>query len=270
MKTFTAYIDEAGDEGFGKLSDLDINTGQSRWLVLGCIIVSDDNRRLTPKWRDELLAFFPKKQRRDLHWRDLKHEQKVVVCNYMRDLKIGIGLTMSHKITLPGSKYAEPFKQRGYLYNYLVRWLLERLISACKRAAGGDPCKLRIVFSRRGGTNYQTMAEYLQMLADGDDLVKSPRSTDWSVLDIGKIAVENHSKSPGLQLADCVTSAFFQGVEPNLYGNTEPSYGLTLSPRLIDYNRDALNSGITVVPSVGAARCTDEQSEFIRQCRKKW
>ena len=269
MKHYTAYIDEAGDEGFGKLANPDPGCGQSHWLILGSIIIPDENRRLTASWRNDVLSNFPRKQTRDLHWRHLKHEQKIVVCNLLAEMPMGIGLTLSHKVTLPGSRYAGPFKQKGYLYNYLVRWLLERLICACKVKAAPDEASLRVVFSRRGGTNYQSMAQYLQKLANGEDLIKSPRITDWSVLNIPNIAVENHSKSPGLQLADCVTSAFYQGVEPNSYGNTEPAYGLKLAPRLIGHKTDPLNKGITVVPSVDAARCSNEQAAFINNCRRK-
>jgi len=38
MKEYVAYIDEAGDEGFGKLAAGPVG-GQSRWLVLGACIV---------------------------------------------------------------------------------------------------------------------------------------------------------------------------------------------------------------------------------------
>ena len=270
MKKFTAYIDEAGDEGFGKLRNENQGHGQSRWLILGAIIIEDENRSKTVEWRNSILSKFPNRQKRGLHWRDFKHEQKVVISKTISDLPLGIGLTLSHKITIPGSKFADTFKEKGYLYNYLVRWLLERLIAAADKKAGAEPATLRAVFSRRGGTDYQSMKEYLQKIADGRDIVKAPRSTNWKVLDIENIAVENHSKSPGLQIADCATSAFFAGVEPNAYGNTEPTYGLILSPRLLNYKSDSHNRGITVVPNIGTSQCSPEQLKFLRLCRKDW
>jgi len=39
---YTAYIDEAGDEGFGKLAAGPIG-GQSQWLLLGACLVSREN-----------------------------------------------------------------------------------------------------------------------------------------------------------------------------------------------------------------------------------
>ena len=33
---------------------------------------------------------------------------------------------MSHKVTIPGTRFEETFKKKQYLYNYLVRWLLKK------------------------------------------------------------------------------------------------------------------------------------------------
>lgn len=271
MRHYHAYIDEAGDEGFGKLRDLTTRGGQSTWLVLGSIVVREANDQLLPHWRDELRIQFPEKKKPDLHWANLNHDQKRVVCAGLAAQPLGVALTLSHKVTLPGSKYEHLFKKPQYLYNYLVRWLLERLITACQNNASPDTAKLHLTFSRRGGTDYQVMRDYLQMLADERDVIKAPRTTDWSVLDIDGIKVENHSKRAGLQLADCVTSAFFQALEPNRYGLVEAAYATTLAPRLIRAGGTPFNLGLTVVPSLNKARCTPEQLEFLNACwlRKK-
>lgn len=262
MQHFTAYIDEAGDEGFGKLAAGPIG-GQSHWLVLGAAIVSRENDLKLPKWRNQILSRFPMKKTRDLHFRDLKHEQKIVVCQEISALPIGICVAMSHKITIPGSKYEKTFKKKGYLYNYLVRWLLERVTSACFRRSQPDTCTLKIVFSRRGGTNYQSMIEYFNLMKNGNEVMSPARRIVWPIIDVDRIAVENHSKWAGLQLSDCVTSAFFSGVEPNPYGNYEHRYAKLLKPRLIKDNGRALNCGITAVPSIDASRLDQQQEEFF-------
>ena len=46
---------------------------------------------------------------------------------------IGLSLAMSHKVTIPGTKWEAVFKQKNYLYNYLLRWLLERVSDVCFR-----------------------------------------------------------------------------------------------------------------------------------------
>ena len=73
------YIDEAGDEGFGKLKNPG-HGGQSQWLLVGAAVVRGDMDPKLPSLRDAILGRFPKTMRRDLHFRYLKHDQKVVAC----------------------------------------------------------------------------------------------------------------------------------------------------------------------------------------------
>lgn len=266
MEHFYAYIDESGDEGFGKLRQTHERGGQSTWLILGAVIVRAKNDKKIVPWRDAIKARFTDKKKPDLHWGNLNHDQKVIAAQDIARLPLGAALAMSHKVTIPGTRHAETFKRPQQLYNYLVRFLLERLVSACKEAAGGGPASLHLTFSRRGGTNYQSMSEYLKLLASGQDLIKAPRSTDWRVLNIDGIKVENHSKRAGLQMADMVTSAFGNALEPNRYGNYETRYAELLFPKLIKSGGTTKNSGLTIVPSDRFARCDQEQLAFLQRC----
>jgi Protein of unknown function (DUF3800) len=264
MHHFTVYIDEAGDEGFGKLA-AGPTGGQSRWLILGACIVSRENDLKLPTWRDQILARFPNSRKRDLHFRDLKHDQKTVVSQEIAKLPIGACLTLSHKVTIAGSRFEEAFKKKGYLYNYMIRWLLERVTAACAKK---DPnCSIKIVFSRRGGTDYKTMKEYLELMRDGKEVMPPTRSINWNVLDVNSIAVENHSKWAGLQIADCITSAFFAAVEPNKYGNYEQSYALLLKDRLLKAKGSFLDCGLTPVPSLKKCAPNDTQIRFFDNFR---
>jgi hypothetical protein len=183
------------------------------------------------------------------------------VCQHIAQLPIGCCVTLSHKVTIPGSSWEEAFKQKGYLYNYLVRWLLERVTAACARKDQGG--KVKIVFSRRRGTDYATMKDYLLLMKEGKEKVRPVRSINWSVVDIDAIAVENHSKWAGLQFADCLTSAFFRAVEPNIYGNLEPTYAKHLKGNMIKSAGVALNCGVTPVPSLSKCAANDEQLQFF-------
>ena len=127
---FVAYIDEAGDEGFGKLAAGPVG-GQSHWLILGACLVSREDDLKLPHWRDQILGRFPKRKTRDLHFRYLNHAQKVVVSQEIAKLPVHLSLVLSHKVTIPGSKYESTFKQQGRLYNYILRWLLERITTHC-------------------------------------------------------------------------------------------------------------------------------------------
>ena len=168
---FIAYIDEAGDDGLGKLKGPAQSGGQSSWLILGAMIVPADRDRLVPSWKREIRARFPTKQSRDLHWRKLNHNQRVVVSSDLASLPIHAALALSHKVAIPGSPHEETFKKPGYLYNHLIRWLLERLIDWCERQSPAGQASLRVVFSKRRGTDYETMKDCLNRLSRGQGQV---------------------------------------------------------------------------------------------------
>lgn len=261
------YIDEAGDEGFGKLR-LPGAGGQSKWLFIGALIVKASNDRLMPAWRDELsFRLFPDKPRRELHFRNLDHHHRVAACTYISGKPLGICVVGSNKQTIIGSGKEHIFKKKGYLYNYLVRYVLERVTTACKRKY--EEASLSIVFSRRGGTNYQSMREYLFLMRDGKEVVKPSRSIDWTVLHPDDIMVENHSKHAGLQIADIVTSATAAAFEPNRYGQMEPRYALELCSRYIMHAERVVGCGLTLVPPPSRGPLTEPQVQFLSDFEKK-
>jgi len=258
MDEYFAYLDEAGDEGFGKLRTSN-SGGQSRWLLMGGIIVSKENDSKLPKWRDEITALMPSKNRKDLHFKNLNHEQRVMATRSLSDKPFGASVICSFKENIQDLKDTKPkaykiYKQKGHLYNYLVRFLLERLTTACQLKSGKTPCKLNVTFSKRGGTNYTEMRDYLFYLRDGHEKISPVRSINWDVLHPEDIKVENHSNRAGLQIADVVTSATYKALEPNSFLDTEPRYVMNLAQRFVkkDLKRDRsiLNEGITFVPKV--------------------
>jgi hypothetical protein len=150
LDEYFAYIDEAGDEGFGKLCESKLG-GQSNWLILGAIVVSKENDQKLPKWRDDIMTNFPDKRRKDLHFQKLKQEQKVAARREPAEKPFGVSVVCSDKSTIPGLRpdLLEIYKIKGHLYNYLVRFLLERITSACaaKSARSGKGAKLHVTFS---------------------------------------------------------------------------------------------------------------------------
>jgi hypothetical protein len=224
--THIAYIDEAGDEGFGKIASGG-KGGQSQWLLLGAAIVRHDGDKKLPAWRNDILKRFPEKKSRDLHFRHLKHEQKVVVCQEIAIRQIRSCVTFSNKATIPQNPWVAVFKQPGYLYNFLTRWLLERVTVFCSEDAEklNLPIpRLKVVFSRRRNTDYQNMHDNMKLMRDGQEKIRPVRSINWRIFDPADIVVESHEQWAGLQMADAITSAFFNGVEANGYGNYEPDY----------------------------------------------
>jgi hypothetical protein len=262
VRHYTAYVDEAGDDGFSRLASGE-PTGQSKWLVLGTLLVSRDEDLKLPTLRNSIRAKFPLKQTPDLHFRHLKHDQCVVTCQMLAPAPVTLCMVMSNKTTLPGSKYEATFSQKGYLYNFLLRWMLERVTAHCAAIAHPEAAALKVVFSRRKGMNYRAMTDYLKLMRDGLELFPPVRSINWKVLDVDNILVEDHSKWAGLQLADCATSAFFHAVEPNAYGNYEPQYARLLKARLMRNGNRIANVGLVPVPNLVASQPDDLQRQFF-------
>ncbi len=267
MGEFIAYIDEAGDEGFGKLRKQDAIGGQSNWLLIGAAVVEESNDTKLPEWKRNIIVNRLRKAGPDLHFINLSHDQRVVVSQEVAKLPVWAAVAFSHKLTIPGSKFEKVFKQPGYLYNYLVRWLLERITAEVKGRPGG-PHRLRLVFSRRGGTNYTKMSNYLRLLRDDRAVYPSPGKIAWDVLNPNDIEVLSHSKRAGLQFADCITSAFYAGVEPNFFGNHEPRYANLLSANLLRRRGNALNHGVIPVPHFDKCGASAEQRAFFLSFRE--
>ncbi len=268
FERFHAYVDEAGDEGFGKLKTERCG-GQSRWLALGAILVSEENDKNLPKWRDAALQILAHKKR-DLHFNKLKHEQKVAISNILSEKPFGISVVCSDKIEITrlSAKRYETYKEKGHLYNYLTRFLLERLTDACAQKAerAGNKAKLEITFSRRKGTDYSVMRDYLYLMRDGREKLEPFRSVNWSVLNPEDIKVENHNKRAGLQIADVVTSATYAALEPNLYGDVETRYSNIFRRRYLRPDGKIANWGVTIMPSKSWAK--ENPQRLIKELEK--
>jgi hypothetical protein len=261
---YHAYIDEAGDEGLGKLKVQGAAGGQSTFFAIGAILVDATGDAQLPQWRDDLVSPFPQRAGRTLHFRNFKHEQKVSVCHTLAAKPFGACVILSFKPTIVDSSKYEVFKQPQHLYNYLVRFNLERLTAAVRRRAAqhGHSAALTVTFSRRQGTDYDVMREYLQLIKDGKEVFPSIGRIDWSVFDPKDIRVENHAVRAGLQLADVVTSATYAAFEPSTYGYCEEGYCHTLRRKYIRSQGRALNCGLTLIPPLSKSPMPDKQKVF--------
>lgn len=266
---YFAYVDEAGDEGFGKLREPG-TTGQSRWLCLGAIVTTKANDALIPSWRDEILSLFPsKKSKKDIHFKNLNHNQRLAACQRIAEKPVGVCVVASNKETILDSEELETFKEKQHLYNYMIRFLMERLTAACAIKANGESASLHVTFSRRSGTDYQAMREYFELMRDGRELLKPVRSINWNVFDPSNIRVENHAVRAGLQIADVVTSATYQALEPDPYGNTEPRYSLAMKHRYLHQRRIIANHGLTLIPPPWKSPLNTNQKAYIAKMQQK-
>lgn len=267
---YVIYIDEAGDDGIGKLREAD-GTGQSRWFGVGACCVRFDEDKNLVAWRDEVANSFLNRQSRDIHFKNLKHDQRRFACSVLGSKPVRVAVALSNKVTLldlPAHRL-QTFKRKNHLHNYLTRWLLER-VSACLKVHALENklinCKAKIVFSRRGGMNYGEFQEYLNLIRMGKEVIYSPGKIDWDVISPDLVEAQDHSKKAGLQLADISTIALFKGVEPNRYGQCELSYAKEFKKVMFRNPRtgEAYNYGVTHIPQIDdRTPLSLEQKEFF-------
>lgn len=198
----------------------------------------------------------------------MQHNQRIVACQEIGKERIGICVVFSNKATLLSHPKLDHFKPKGILYNYLVRYLLERISDTCREAAKRDNIdtySIKIVFSRCGHIDYNVMRKYFELQRDGKEIIKTPYQVDWSKIDLDEMRVEGHAQWAGLQIADICTSAFYAAFEPNDYGNYETSYALLLKHRLMKKQKSALNHGLTLVPPLNKNPLDELRRQFVSQ-----
>lgn len=254
--SFIAYIDESGDDGLHDYREPSGRGGATTWLVISACVCRYQHYAEAPAWRDEILTKIGKKNGRELHFRNLNHQQKVVAAQYLASKKIRCINVMSNKLTIPVGTYT----QKNQLYHYLTRYLIERVSWFCRDyrqfVPEGDG-SVKIIFSRRGGMSYPDFQKYLHHLKE-DPTVR----VHWPVIDIDGVSALDHARCAALQLGDSIASAFASAVEPNFYGNCELQYAETLKPVTYRYNAKFLSYGVKLVPCPEMAM-SEQQQKFV-------
>lgn len=245
--SFRAYIDESGDEGF-RFRDEARGQGSSDWFVLSAYVTRKIYDLETVKVLDEIRKEFDIPCKKNVHWKDLKHPQKV---KYSQLIAVKRGRIISICVHKPSLLEPEKFQQRYRLYFYAVRYLMERLTWLARdyhnsEKYGGDGT-IEIQFSNRQGMSYDELKDYLRLLRvrkdSGSDIrIESDRYS------LNAITALAPGRSMGLQLADGAAGATFNALEQDRFGNTESRYIDILNPILYRNNGLVVGYGLKTVP----------------------
>jgi hypothetical protein len=241
--SFRIYIDESGDEGFMFNSD---GSGSSRWLVLSAIVVRKKNDLSLIRTLESIRALLEKPPKKELHFRDLKHEQRVPYVKQIATAPIKAVSVLVHK---PSIRDPEKFQSEKFLlYRYASRLLLERVSWLCRDKYNPDEGsgKADVVFSNRSIMSYEDLTGYLQTLRTKSDPLDV--RIDWNVIDPESVSAVDHSKRAGLQIADAVASSFFYAVNVNRYGEIEDKYSRLLLPACYRHKGSVLGYGLKFWP----------------------
>ena len=125
--------------------------------------------------------------------------------------------------------------------------------------------RVKLIFSRRGGMNYEDFQSYLRRLWDAED---PDIQIHWPVIDIDGVEAHDHGKRYGLQLADLAVSGLRAAVEFDPYGNVEPRFAEILKPHVYERNGNYLSYGAKVVPAcerIAAHRRDDVRPADLEQ-----
>lgn len=245
--SYIAYIDESGDDGLpGHFRNPGGEGGPSHWLSIGATVWRHSRDLDMAACAKEIIAKLPaRKRHKPLHFKDLDHAQRVMAVTHLAPRKFRTTGVFAHKPVIPEGIYIE----KNQLYHYMTRYLIERLSWLCrdlrKTVPEGDG-KVKIVFSRRGGMDYQDFQNYLHILRGTDD---PDIQIHWPVIDIEAVQAMDHASRYGLQLADLAISGLRSALEFDAYGNLEPRFAEILKSRVYERQGNYLSYGAKLVPT---------------------
>jgi hypothetical protein len=163
-----------------------------------------------------------------LHFRDLRHEQRVPLARLLGGAPVRTVSVLIHK---PSISEPEIYQQQSHmLYRYASRLLLERVSWLCRdnRRTGSGDGRVELVFSNRSAMSYDDLRVYLSRLRED----AQARTLEWDVIDPKLLRAVNHDQLAGLQLADAVASGVFYAVHRSVYGEVEDRYLKLLAPTI--------------------------------------
>ena len=238
--SFMVYIDESGDEGFT------FHKGASEWFVISAVITRKETDLETVKLVDRVRAILKKPDKKPLHFRDMKHEQRLPFISEISKERIRCISVLFHKASI---KEPEKFQDRYRLYFYSIRLLLERVSWFCRDHMSpkypGDGTA-EIIFSNRAGMSYEEMKKYLEYLHEKTDVFGVRIA--WETIKTEQFYTYTSGSRMGLQIADAVAGSFYYAFNPTTHGFTENRYVLMLKPVIYQREGHYLGYGIKLWP----------------------
>jgi hypothetical protein len=205
----------------------------SRWFVLSALVIRKENDLQLVQLARQARELLNKPPKHTLHFRDLRHEQRVPLARLLGAAPVRTVSVLIHK---PSIAEPEVYQQQGHkLYRYASRLLLERVSWLCRdnRRTGVGDGRVELVFSNRSAMSYDDLRGYLGRLRED----ASARTVEWEVIDPALLKAVNHDQLAGLQLADAVASGVFYAVHRSVYGEVEDRYLRLLAPTIFRRER---------------------------------
>ena len=137
----------------------------------------------------------------------------------------------------------------------MTRLLMEKITAYCARRSIRDYGEHRVVrceFSDRGGVRIEDLKNYYKYLYDQSKMgmmYHDRYDLDWRSFSHNELFIYPNRMRAGLQLADCVASAFFAGLEATPDGTIKPGFAKRLVPRICpDHKGRRYGFGVRTMP----------------------
>jgi hypothetical protein len=255
---YIAYIDEAGDDGLKPKNPSERKS--SDWMVISAVLIKANREDQVVPWTKDIIKSIGQHQLTNLHFRTLKDDKKLLVCEALSCLPIRTFSVLSHKRNMIGYRNirAERAKvnRTAWFYCWMLRLLMEKITTYCGRRSikdYKDHRAIRIELSDRGGVKLSDVIDYLHYIKDQSNMgmmYHAKYDLDWSVIDHDEIYSYPNKMRAGLQLSDCVASAFFAGLQPKEDGSTRPEFAKKLLPTVcLGPNRRRYGFGVRTMPT---------------------
>lgn len=246
--SFIAYIDESGDIGINP-----DKSGSSQWFGLAAFVIPVSKDLELVQHKKRILEKCPM-QTKEIHMKEIKNEDK------RRFVAQEIGsLPYSRCIVVLSNKSSlykkDIFKDKDSYYQYMSRYLLERITCCCSQWQSeiheGNGM-VKIIFASRRGMNYDNLKKYLYTLRDSpfvDAKIQKQKlpKINWDLIDIDQVQDIPAEKRVGLQFADVLSYSFFKAVNKNEYSMVNPGYCLFFRQNMYSCDCRVWHNGFTVV-----------------------
>ncbi|MCL6591965.1 MAG: DUF3800 domain-containing protein [Firmicutes bacterium] len=228
--SYTAYIEEAGDEGLGK---------GSRWFIVGAVIVEKSKDLSVSRCIDEIKQKFRlQPPNAPIHWRNIKHasiRRGIIDCLARHEFHISYVVCDTYHDEIINST----LKGSGRLYFYLARILIERISwFGAERADSVD-----LVFANRSNMLYSDLKEYLALLLNDRTCQIKPK-----VIDLNRISCQNVGQLKLLQVSDICNSSCFNALEFDQYGYYDERFLIGLSDKIYRRKKNLFSYGLKFLP----------------------